>query len=170
MDKNEFITMILAMYPQSFTDENRDLWIDVYGNFFPDDLDFQELFDDLLVKYENKKIAPSTAFFVPYIQKQKDRKKIQSKQNEISQQLEQWKKEREEIEKQDKPITSPILNPLQVLKKSSAESGISFTEIEMKTLKNYVSTIPTEKLKINFWRQVCSLISGGKINELCRDM
>lgn len=167
MDKKEFIATVMAMYPQSFTKENQNLWMEIYLDFFPDDLDFQELFDDLLVNYQDKKIAPSTAFFTPYIQKQKARK---HKQSETFQKLELWKKEREEIEKHDRPITSPILSPLEVLKKSSAESGICFTNIEMKTLKNYVRTIPTENLRINFWRQVCSLILGGKTNELCRDM
>lgn len=175
MDKIDFINTILEMYPSSFTENNTQMWIDLYTRKLPSNIDFQQLFDDLLVSYQNTNVAPSTAFLMNLAVKQRERLKLQQKEKEAVLKAEQWKKEREEIEKEDRPITCKILKPLEVLAKSygdvERENKNFFTDVEMKTLRQYVKdVIPTEKLRIDFWQQVCRLIQGGNLSELCRNM
>ena len=175
MDKMQFINTLLEMYPNSFTENNIQMWIDLLSKKLPNDINFQELFDDMVVSYQNTNVAPSTAFLVNLAAKQRERNAQQAKAQEAIKQAEQWKKEREEIEKEDRPVTEKVLTPLEVLKEAyqgEQRNGSNhyFLEPEMQVFKKYVRTIPTEKLRINFWKQVCSLISGGRINELCRDM
>ncbi len=156
MDRLEFIQTILDMYPESFTEENTERWIDVYMRVLPRDLDFEELLDDMLTNYANTRYAPGTAFFTPYVEKQQKRKQ----KNNIEDKLKQWEKEREALEKEDKPVNCKVLSPLEVIKKR--KKSRYFTEEEMKKLKNYAEkSIPTERLRIEFWREVCSLIYGG---------
>lgn len=176
MDKMQFINTLLEMYPNSFTENNIQMWIDLLSKKLPNDIDFQELFDDMVVSYQNTNVAPSTAFLVNLAAKQRERNAQQAKAQEAIRQAEQWKKEREEIEKEDRPVTGKILTPIEVLKEAyRGEARIGenhyFTKEEMQTFSKYARTvIPTEKLRIDFWKQVCSLISGGRINELCRDL
>ena len=127
----------------------------------------------MISNYKSSNIAPSTAFFKPYIQKQLNRIKERETQNQNVIQIKEWKKEIEEIEKHDRPVTCEILSPLEVLKSKGINKTfpIIFSASEMKILRDYVNNvIPTHKLQCDFWVQVCKLITGGKTNELCRDM
>jgi len=176
VDKVQFINTLFEMYPNSYTESNIQMWFDLLVKKLPNDIDFQELFDDMLTSYQNTTQAPSTSFLVNLAAKQKERNLQQAKAQEAIKQAEQWKKEREEIEKEDKPVIGEILSPLEVLKEAyRGEARIGenhyFTKEEMQTFSKYARTvIPTEKLRIKFWQQVCSLISGGRINELCRNL
>ncbi len=166
----EFIGLLLDMYPNSFTEGNTQLWVDLYVKKLPVNLDYQELFDDMLVSYQNAHSAPSTAFLLNLVAQQRERNAQKNKANETIKQVEQWKKEREEIEKEDKPVTCDILTPSEVIEEHYGQRKHSdyFTKNEMNTLRQYVAQIPTERLKIKFWIQVCQMI-GGK-NELCRNL
>ena len=175
MDKIEFINTILEMYPNSFTEHNTGMWIDLYTRKLPSNIDFQELLDDMLVSYQNTTTAPSAAFLVNLAAEQQKRIKAEKQHSFMQKKLTQWQKEREEIEKNDKPVTCEVLTPLEVIKKNygdfKREDSNYFTKEEMSTFRQYVNTvIPTEKLKIKFWQQVCNLISGGNLSELCRNM
>lgn len=172
MDKQDFIGSILDMYPKSFTEKNTPLWIEAYSNMLVDGLDFQRLFDEMLANYIGT-TAPSIAFFKPYIDKQLERKKVEQEENQLLKQQREWKKEIQEIEKNDKPVSN-VLTPLQVLEKAGIPfEGTPFKNyqtVERPVFQRYVSSIPNHKAQCKFWQQVCQLIMGGKIDELCRDM
>ena len=180
MDKKEFIAALLEMFPNSFTQGNTKMWVDAYSRVLPENIDFQELFDDMLVNYKATNYAPSTAFFKPYVDKQLNAIKFAAMEAEYQQKEtkykspvdisnQQYRKEREELIKNDKPMTNPVLSPLELLKeKGNPYNGQGFfTDSQMKLFKNYVRTITMENLRIKFWKEVISYIGGNK-NELCR--
>ena len=172
MDKDEFIAAILEMYPNSFTQSNTQMWIEAYSQVLPDKINFQELFDDMLTNYKATNYAPSTAFFKPYIDKQLEKLKFENEKAFSEKQQEQWRKEKAEAMKNDKPMTKPILSPLELLKERNNPYNNRgyFTESQMKLFKCYVGTITMEKLRIDFWRQVSKLILGDRNDELCRNV
>ena len=183
MDKETFIQALLEMFPNSFTESNTQMWIEAYSAVLPDELDFQELFDDMLTNYTSTNYAPSTGFFKPYVDKQLTARKFAEKEAEyqhkevkikspVDEANDQYFKEREELIKNDKPMTSPILSPLELLQERNNPYDYKgfFTESQMKLFKCYVGTITMENLRIKFWQQVCKIMKGDKKNELCRDL
>lgn len=172
MDKATFIQALLEMFPNSFTESNTQMWIEAYSAVLPEKIDFQELFDDMLVNYNSTNYAPSTAFFKPYVDKQLERIRLNKQKAFSTQQFEQWEKEREEATKFDKPMTEPVLTPVELLKRENTPYDYRgyFSQTQMQLFKNYVKTITMENLKIKFWQQVAQLIMGGKNNELCRNV
>lgn len=172
MDKDEFIAAILEMYPNSFTQSNTQMWIEAYSQVLPEKINFQELFDDMLTNYKATNYAPSTAFFKPYIDKQLERKNFE-KEKLFSEKLqEQWRKEKAEAMKNDKPMKEPVLTPLELLKQRNNPYNHRgfFTDSQMKLFRCYAGTITMEKLRVKFWQQVGKLILGEKNNELCRNV
>lgn len=172
MDKETFIMALIEMYPNSFTESNTQMWIEAYSAVLPDKLDFQELFDDLLVNYTSTNYAPSTGFFKPYIDKQLDRIRRDNEYYPLDKVMKKFYEEKEEIIKNDKPMTTPVLSPLELLTKenNSYDGRGYFTDSQMHLFKDYVKTITMENLRIKFWQDVAKLIMGGKNNELCRNV
>lgn len=172
MDKETFIQALLEMFPNSFTESNTQMWIEAYSAVLPDELDFQELFDDMLTNYTSTNYAPSTAFFKPYVDKQLEKIKFQNNKEFSVKQREQWDREKKEAERNDKPMTNPILSPLELLQErgNPYKNQKGFTESQMKLFSCYVRTITMEKLRIKFWQQVIKIMLGDRNNELCRDL
>lgn len=198
MDKKDFIDAIFAMYPNSFSNR-ASAWRNAYEVALPDQLDYEKLFDWMLVNYTSTSQAPAPAFFKKFI-----------KDYEISQiqreQLEQANKNRQEWEETERIIAQQmaeaekalpedygIIEPLEVLKqcystpqnfiRSMIERQISnpchkakgnyifFTKDELKTFEEYTREIKYEVAKSLFWRKVMALTgSNAKFNELCAEL
>lgn len=172
MDKETFIQTLLEMFPNSFTESNTQMWIEAYSVVLPDKLDFQELFDDMLTNYKATNYAPSTAFFKPYVDKQLERIKRSNEERADEIAFKKYLAEKRELTKNDKPMTNPVLSPLELLKERNNPYNNEgfFTDSQMKLFKYYAGTITMEKLRINFWQQVIKIMRGDKNNELCRDL
>lgn len=192
MNRDEFIDCLLSMYPKSF-ENNSDMWRNVYEQALPADIDFDELFDWFLVNYNNSSVAPGTGVFKPFVEKHAHNKQERQKQAQQKEALESWKQLKKEIAAVDnEPVEYDLLEPLDLLKKLYTKPEvfiqsmkarqnalprfvkrgfIFFLNEEMKAFREYVATLPHEKLKIIFWRKTMKIIgSEDKFNELCRDM
>jgi hypothetical protein len=172
VDKDEFIAAILEMYPNSFTQSNTQMWIEAYSQVLPDKIDFQELFDDMLENYKATNYAPSTAFFKPYVDKQLDRIRRSNEVRADEAVFKQYLAEKRELMKNDKPMTEPVLTPLELLKQRNNPYNNRgfFTDSQMKLFRCYAGTITMEKLRVKFWQQVGKLILGDRNDDLCRNV
>ena len=195
MIKKDFIDTIFAMYPNSFSAKTAEHWQRAYDLALPNDLDYEKLFDWMLVNYNSTSQAPSPAFFSKWIE---DYQKAQNNRRNLEQaNLERKMREENEkrLEEAEKslPKNLVILDPLEVLKKcyttpqafidSMIERQkdnpchkvkgkyIFFTKTEMLTLGEYAYNLKNELAKCLFWRKVISVIgSKTKFDELCKEI
>lgn len=167
MLKMEFIERIFEMYPKSFTQNNTTMWIEAYSQSLPDNIDYDELFQDMLDNYTHISSAPPVSFFKPYVNKQRARQRKEEEYNKFSRQREQWRKEIEELEKNDRPVTEPILTPQEIIDKHGIKvvSGKRFTDEEMQIFRDYVKIIPQHRLQCEFWMQLGHLIVEKKMKK-----
>lgn len=194
MIKKDFIDTIFAMYPSSFSAKTSEHWRRAYELALPDKLDYEKLFDWMLVNYNSTSQAPSPAFFSKWIA---DYQKAQNSRENIEQANRERKIQQENLRKlaeaeRTLPADLVILDPLEVLKKSYTTPQafitsmverqkdnpaytikgkyIIFTKTEMLTLEEYARQLKNELAKCIFWRKVTNIIgSQAKFNELCKE-
>ncbi len=156
MDRIEFIKSLFEMYPESFANVER--WLSAYLRKLPEEIDYEELMDDMLENYQNTRYAPGTGFFMPYIHKQLKRQSAQRERERQEAERQEWEAERKRLEEEDDGGYE-LLSPEQVLGKK--KSSKFFTKEELAKFREYVNNeIPTENLKIKFWKEICELIKG----------
>lgn len=61
MNRSEFLNSFFAMYGKSFTDTNKQIWLDAYKKVLPESIDFDLLYETLLTDYDGK-TAPTPAW------------------------------------------------------------------------------------------------------------
>ena len=63
MDRTEFLEKFFKMYPSSFTETNVSVWWSVYEKILPASIDFDRLFNDLIMNWHTMGTAPSPHWF-----------------------------------------------------------------------------------------------------------
>jgi len=197
VDKKDFIDTIFTMYPNSFT-KRVDVWRNAYELALPEKMDYEKLFDWMLVTYHSTSQAPAPSFFKKFIQNYQI---AQIQREQIQQAYEnrkQWEETERLLQKQlleaEKalPEKFQILEPLEVLKRSyttpqefirsmferqaknpcHATRGnyIFFTDYEWSAFREYQKELKLEAAKSIFWRKVMALIGKQTpFNELCTE-
>ena len=69
MNRNEFISIIMSLYPDTFKPENKrhyQLWIDRYKNAISDKWDFDKLMWYFDTEYKSTVTPPHPSFFYAY--------------------------------------------------------------------------------------------------------
>lgn len=198
MDKKDFIETIFAMYPNSFG-KRAEVWRNAYELALPDKMDYEKLFDWMLVNYASTSQAPAPAFFSKFIRNYQIEQIQKEQLEQAKENNRQWQETERIIAKQlaeaerALPQKFNMLEPLDVLKqcyttpelfiRSMIERQVNnpwhkqmgnyifFTRDEMKTFEEYTRELKYEAAKSLFWRKVMALIGKrSKFNELCSEV
>lgn len=62
MNKQDFISKLVMMYPSQFEDDSADSWVKEYENVLEGNYDYGKLWDILITEYPNKK-TPVPSWF-----------------------------------------------------------------------------------------------------------
>lgn len=63
MDRTEFLNKFFKMYPTSFTEANIPVWWEIYEGILPVTIDYNRLFNDLIMNWHTMGTAPSPNWF-----------------------------------------------------------------------------------------------------------